>query len=359
MREFKCQSCGAGIHYEPGTDQLKCPFCGKENPIPKGEAGVEEQNLEEELARVGEEGVVGEVLVVRCEACGAKTTFPPNVTADKCAFCGSPLVTGKSLSQKKVQPHGILPFLVDSQKANQSFARWIGSRWFAPNDLKRHSKNPSNLKGVYTPYWTFDSQTDSPYTGERGDDYWTTEAVSVVRNGRQCIENRRVKHTRWTPTSGRVEHFFDDVLVPASNNLPRKYMEALEPWDLSQVVPYEESYLSGFRVESYSLPLPEGRGLAREKMAQEIRRLVERDIGGDHQRVFQIDTSYSQETFKHLLMPIWIDSYRYGEKVYRFLVNARTGEVQGERPWSVVKIVFAVLVAVAVLVLLLTVVGGN
>ena len=133
----------------------------------------------------------------------------------------------------------------------------------------------------------------------------------------------------------------------------------MEPWDLSQVVPYEESYLSGFRVESYSLPLPEGRGLAREKMAQEIRRLVERDIGGDHQRVFQIDTSYSQETFKHLLMPIWIDSYRYGEKVYRFLVNARTGEVQGERPWSVVKIVFAVLVAVAVLVLLLTVVGGN
>ena len=47
------------------------------------------------------------------------------------------------------------------------------------NDLKRHSE-PSNLKGVYTPYWTFDSQTDSPYTGERGDDYWTTGRSRLV-----------------------------------------------------------------------------------------------------------------------------------------------------------------------------------
>ena len=49
-----------------------------------------------------------------------------------------------------------------------------------------------------------------------------------------------------------------------------------------------------------------------------------------------------------MLLPLWICSYRYKRKIYRFLVNARTGEVQGQRPWSWVKITLTALVVAAV-----------
>jgi hypothetical protein len=52
-----------------------------------------------------------------------------------------------------------------------------------------------------------------------------------------------------------------------------------------------------------------------------------------------------------LLLPVWIGAYRFQSKVYQVAVNARTGEVQGERPYSAGKI--ALLVAVIVLVILI------
>jgi len=84
-------------------------------------------------------------------------------------------------------------------------------------------------------------------------------------------------------------------------------------------------------------------------MDGEIRSTVRRDIGGDHQRVHSVRTQYSNVTFKHILLPIWLSAYRYRDKAYRFLINARTGEVQGERPWSWVKITAAVLVTIGII----------
>ena len=87
-----------------------------------------------------------------------------------------------------------------------------------------------------------------------------------------------------------------------------------------------------------------------------------RDIGGDHQTIEGLQTRHDKTTFKHVLLPIWISSYRYGDGTYRFLVNARTGEVQGERPWSWIKIALgaiAVVVAIVVVVSILQAVNGH
>jgi hypothetical protein len=146
--------------------------------------------------------------------------------------------------------------------------------------------------------------------------------------------------------SGEVFNRFDDVLVMASRSLPDKYARALEPWDLQNLQPYRDAYLSGFRAESYQINLPEGFELAKEIMADAIHATICRDIGGDHQRVTSVNTFYDRITFKHLLLPVWLSAYRYRGKTYRFLVNARTGEVQGERPYSWIKITLAILAAV-------------
>jgi hypothetical protein len=146
-----------------------------------------------------------------------------------------------------------------------------------------------------------------------------------------------------------VWNAFDDILILASRSLPKKYADRLEPWDLESLEPYGDAYLSGFRAESYRVTLREGFEEARTVMDSTIRSSVRRDIGGDHQRIHSIRTQYDDITFKHILLPVWISAYRFREKVYRFLVNARTGEVQGERPWSWVKIALAVLAGLAVI----------
>ena len=155
-----------------------------------------------------------------------------------------------------------------------------------------------------------------------------------------------------------LEHFFDNLVIPASNSLPRTYTQKLEPWDLDNLEPYGEAYLSGFRSERYSVGLEQGWSYAQDIIDTEIDQRIRRQIGGDEQRITWKDTHYGDVTFKHILLPVWISAYRYNGEVYRFLVNARTGEVQGERPWSWIKITLAVLAALIILALFWYLGGG-
>jgi len=138
------------------------------------------------------------------------------------------------------------------------------------------------------------------------------------------------------------------VLVVGSSSLPRDLAEELEPWDVGNLVSYADEYLSGFIAERYQVDLRQGWTRAGERMEEVIRGDVRRHIGGDHQRIHSLTTTHSRVTYKHVLLPMWICSYRYKEKVYRFLVNARTGEVQGQRPWSWVKITLTALAVAGV-----------
>jgi hypothetical protein len=115
------------------------------------------------------------------------------------------------------------------------------------------------------------------------------------------------------------------------------------------VKPYEPGYLAGFKAQRYQVPMKDGFQYAKRKMARAIENLACRQIGGDRQRVSGVRTQYDEVTFKHLLLPVWIGAYRYGGRVYQVVVNARRGEVSGERPVSAVKVALAILVALMLL----------
>jgi hypothetical protein len=238
----------------------------------------------------------------------------------------------------------LLPFSLDEKDARSAMTNWLGKLWFAPNGLQDYARKGRKMTGIYVPYWTFDADTKSSYRGEHGTVYYETRRV--VRNGKS--ETVRVAKVRWRPASGRVARFFDDVLVLASHSLPKKYTDALEPWDLSELEPYHPEYLAGFRAEAYSVELDDGYDEARTYMDRIIMRDVKFDIGGDRQRVHNIETQISDVTFKHILLPVWLAAYKYRGKSYRFVVNGRTGAVQGERPWSGWKIAFAVILGLSV-----------
>ncbi len=344
--QFPCKSCGAKLEFKPGTRSLACPYCGHENPIDDGDRTIEEQDFHEQLAALeAREGAV-EALTVRCESCAAETTLAAAVTASTCPFCGAGIVA-TAKSQAVIKPRSLLPFHIARQQAFQSYRGWLSGLWFAPGELNRHALADERFGGVYIPYWTFDSDTTSSYRGERGDDYWDTQHYTTTANGKTVHRTRQVRRTRWRPASGTVQNRFDDVLVLASRSLPGPLVEKLEPWDLKSLVPYSDGYLSGFRAERYQVGLEDGFKIARGIMDERIRASIRKDIGGDHQRIHSVETHHDAVTFKHLLLPVWLSAYRYRNRVYRFLVNARTGEVQGERPWSAWKIALAVLGALA------------
>ncbi len=353
-QEFRwpCAQCGADLRYAPGQTELKCDYCGHVQIIAPTSDRKQRQALGElDLTRGLRDDLPAaatqDVRTTSCPNCGALIEFTGAAHARECPFCATPVVVDTG-THRAIKPQALVPFVLTDEQARGSLTKWMGSLWFAPNTLLEYARKGRAMNGIYVPFWTFDADTRSSYTGQRGDHYYVTETVSVVVNGKSQRQTRQVQKTRWTQVSGRVARGFDDVLVMASSSLPQRLGNDLTPWGLEALQAYNPDFLAGFNAEGYTIQLAEGHASGRERMAQIIEGDVRHDIGGDVQRVGQVDTDYSNETFKHILLPVWMAAYKYGGKSYRFLVNGQTGEVQGERPYSAWKIAFAVLLAAIV-----------
>jgi DNA-directed RNA polymerase subunit RPC12/RpoP len=339
---FPCDTCGSDLRYDPGEAHLTCDHCGNTQAMDidrHARGGIKELDFRKAVDNELAEAEIEETRVITCPNCSAQTEFDIDTHAAECPFCATPVVTDTGL-HRHIKPRGLLPFELDERTARAAMNTWLGSLWFAPNGLQDYARKGRSMNGIYVPYWTFDADTKSSYTGKRGNDYYETR--TVTRNGKK--QQVRVRKTRWRAASGRVARFFDDVLVLASNSLPKRYTDALEPWDLSELEPYQPEYLAGFRAEGYQVELTDGFSEARAYMDRMIQRDVKYDIGGDRQRIDSINTQINQVTFKHILLPVWLAAYKYRGRTFRFVVNGRTGRVQGERPYSAIKIAIAVII---------------
>ncbi len=342
IHRFPCDQCGADYRFDPDTSRLTCDHCGHGEEIAASgpwSNGLKELDLNAALEHMLSDQDMHETRVTTCTNCAAQVSFSEVDHATECPFCATPVVADTGTS-RQIKPRGVLPFAMDERAARTAMTDWLGKLWFAPNGLQEYARKGRRMEGIYVPYWTFDADTTSTYSGERGTVYYETR--TVTRNGKRVTQ--QVAKVRWRPARGRVSRFFDDVLVLASCSLPKRYTDALEPWDLGALEPYRPEFLAGFRAEGYSVELSDGFQQARQKMDRMILRDVKFDIGGDRQRVHNVDTTINDETFKHILLPVWMAAYKYRGKAYRFVVNGQTGRVQGERPWSAWKITCAVVV---------------
>ena len=344
---FPCDQCGGDMRFDAGRDRLVCDHCGHVEDLP----GAAPQAIREIDIRKGLNAARGDVAteetrVLSCPNCGAQVEFDPALHAAECPFCATPVVTDTG-TNRHIKPAALVPFALQEPQAREAMNRWLGGLWFAPNGLQKYARNARKMDGIYVPFWTYDAQTRTAYTGQRGDVYYVTQ--TVIRDGKPT--RVQVPRIRWTPRRGQVARFFDDVLVLGSTSLPKRHTDALEPWDLSGLAPYAPQFLAGFRAEAYRVGLEDGLAEARAKMDAVIARDVRMDIGGDQQRIASMQTQLSDVTFKHVLLPVWVAAYRYGGESYRFVVNGQTGRVQGERPWSKWKIALAVLAALVLAVI--------
>ncbi|MBT8154489.1 TFIIB-type zinc finger domain-containing protein [Epibacterium ulvae] len=354
---FHCEQCGADYRYHPENGTLTCDHCGHTDQIhvPTQSAGpwgketsvnsaMEELDFKAALNDALPEAEMEVTRVTACPNCAAQVEFDPTTHAQECPFCATPVVADTG-PNRHIKPKGVVPFIVDERKAQKAMTDWLGRLWFAPNGLQEYARKGRKMDGIYVPFWTYDAQTRTQYRGQRGTVYYVEQRVVV--DGKS--ETRRVTKVRWRGVSGRVQRFFDDVLILASKSLPKRNTEGLEPWDLSQLEPYQPQYLAGFRAEAYAVDIESGFAEARAKMDRVIERDVRFDIGGDRQRIDSLRTEVSDVTFKHVLLPVWLAAYKYRGKTYRFVVNGQSGRVQGERPYSAWKIAIAVVLGLVVL----------
>ncbi|MBN2892285.1 MAG: hypothetical protein JXL97_10480 [Bacteroidales bacterium] len=349
--DITCKNCAGKLEFKPGTKSLECPYCGTLNEII-----IDKEKIREALREIDYVKFISdannvetpkeESKYVKCQACGAETSVDAKMISSECPFCGTPLVLEKSQMKSLVTPAALAPFKIEQKVAIESFHKWMKKLWFLPNKTKEYAK-PQKMQGIYTPYWTYDSNTTTHYSGQRGDDYQVTETYTDSSGQTQT---RSVTKTRWTSVSGTVYVTFDDVLVVGSNSLPQKHVYSLQPWILNELIPYDKKFLSGFKSESYEVDVKNGFEKAKTIMDKDIVNAVNRNIGGDHQRITSKNVNYNNTTFKHILLPIWLSSYRFKDKVYRFVVNGQTGKVKGERPVSAMKIILLVLLVIAIIV---------
>ena len=347
---FPCERCGSDLVYSPENQSLECDHCGFTNEVPITLAPIREYDLNQalhELHQLRRSGQLDQVEVIKCPSCAAQFRLKNNEHAGDCPFCGTPVIAGTEQS-RPIRPKSLLPFSIGHDQALDIFDRWMKSRWFAPSSLNSRAKRNDKLTGVYLPYWTYDSDTQTYYQGQRGTVYYERQVVNARVNGRNVRQVRQVARIRWSPASGSVTRHFDDVLIGASKTLPRTIIDNLAPWDLHQLVPYSEAYLSGFRSEIYQITVDEGFLRAQQIMDYTIRNDIKRDIGGDQQRIGHLSTEHDKTTYKHLLLPIWSAAFQYRNKTYRYVINGRTGKIHGERPYSFVKIASAVALAASV-----------
>jgi LSD1 subclass zinc finger protein len=353
--ELACTSCGALLKFKPGTRHLACEYCGAQNEIIQPEGApdkVEETSLDDFLANNFDHEEKEEVATVKCEGCHAVSTFDPKTSSDSCPFCASPLVVKNGTTSRLHKPQYVLPFGIDEKKARESFGKWIKSLWWAPSELKHYADRSGKINGMYLPFWTFDCSTRTSYSGQRGDHYYVTESYTAVENGKSVTRTRQVQKTRWSSASGNVNNVFDDILIEATTSLPKEKLRVLEPWDLKNLVAYNDKYLSGYRTETYQVDVRSGYQKAKERMVPVIENSIRNQIGGDTQRIHFANSTYNNPSFKHVLLPVWLSAYRYNNKVFQILINARTGVVQGERPYSAAKIAMAVIGGLILLLIL-------
>jgi uncharacterized membrane protein YidH (DUF202 family)/Zn finger protein HypA/HybF involved in hydrogenase expression len=360
--KFSCPACGAEARWDPSKKELVCPFCGTTSPanVELTEAGVEvikEHDLATALRSVPDHqrGWQAKKTSVKCQSCQAVSVFEPERVGQRCDFCGSSALVPYEEIKEVFRPESLLPMRVSETQVRDIIRQWYGNRWFAPNKLKRAAFTDT-VKGVYLPYWTFDAQVHADWTAQSGYYYYETERY---RDSQGKTQTRQVRKVRWVPSSGSLDHFFDDEPVAASRGTHAGLLKKVEPFPTKELVPYNAGFLSGWVVERYQIDLLAAARHAREVMEAKTTSMCASQVPGDTHRSLNVHSSYSRQTFKHLLVPIWLLSYGYGAKRFQVVINAYTGKIAGEYPKSWLKIAAAAFGVFILIVIVLLIIAAS
>lgn len=304
-----CAGCGNYIDDE----DVFCSNCGREAPRPA-----------DAPAAAIEGGFVG----FDCETCGASMTFDSEAEGLLCAFCGSVSLKRQSHPTGRIKAQSYLPFAVHRPAAIQAFEAWIGRGFFRPAGIKAAARVVS-MRAIYLPFWSFHARTHTYYTAD------SSRTPAFAR-------------ASWCPVFGEMTGEYSNVLVPASGSLTPVELAAMEPFDFEQRQPYDREALRDYVVEDFGLSRRAARPRARAILTERERIAASGHVPGTSRNV-HVNPLFGDMRSDPVLLPIWINAYRYQDITYRFIVNGQTGRITGSAPFSYAKLAALILGIVIIL----------
>lgn len=321
----KCPSCGADLTFNPENRSLVCPYCGHEEEIILEDDEKETAKEERYDPSATDQAVSwgSKNKLITCKTCGAESIYDVMQSVDACPYCGSvEIIEAKDVNAPA--PGGICPFEIDKDKAVKIFKDWIKDLWFCPSDLKADVS--SQIKGIYLPFWTFDTKVKAEYTAR------FTIDEHVRRHGETEI---REKVSR---TKGRYEEDIDDWQVLATNHYDADLIKDILPFQSEKNMKYKPEYLAGFSAERCSMSSKEAWKKAQEqidkKITDELEEIIKKRETADSVDQVEAECDFRNVYCKNLMLPIWLVSYKHKDKVYHIAINGQTGKIDGQRPYG-------------------------
>jgi hypothetical protein len=278
---------------------------------------------------------------IECQSCYAITVLAQGQMTHTCPFCGSSSVIQGDAAQDALRPRFLIPFKLTQEQCQTKVSEWLGGNWLTPRKL-RQMAGPGTFMAIYLPFWTFDARTSARWRAQVGYDH--TERY--YSNGEW--KTRTVTNWRWE--SGHVTRRFDDLLVSGTAKIKEGVLVRINTFDMNNLAPYEATYLAGYQAQSYDTPLETAWETGRSQMREDTRlacRANALDHGGDHLRSFSMELDFGDESWRHILLPVYLAAYDYGDENYQVVVNGESGAVGGERPVDWTKIVVLIAAGLA------------
>lgn len=330
IESYKCPSCSAPLRYDT-SGQLVCDSCSNTydpevikmmDSYDREEKPFDWGKYKEEFEKDAER--LENSVVYVCRSCGATVETDATTAATRCPYCDNEIVITDRL-EGGIKPAGVIPFKIDKARAIESVKAHFKGKKLLPNNFKdQHTLD--KIRGIYVPFWLFDSGIDGKMV---------MDATTVRVWSDSSYDYTETKHYLLS-VDGSMK--FDGVPVDGSSKMDNDLMDAVEPFDYSEMREFDPVFLSGFLADRFDEDPDAGLPRAEERMKASAEAAIRSEA--DEFTTVRVRNSLMNlvsPTVKYVLLPVWLLNVNYGDKRYRFAVNGQTGKVVGELPVSKLK----------------------
>lgn len=358
---YACPNCGANIAYDVAAGGVACEYCGYVATVAAERVGKSAEDFEFTLETLSQSkrGWGTRRQVLHCDSCGGELSLATGALTTTCPFCASNQVNVITSHEDTLRPRFLIPFKITPDETIPLGAAWLGKGWYHPNALAANAII-RRFVGVYVPFWTFNARVDSSWRAQVG--YQHTERHYNASQKRWETRTRTV----WRWENGRVQLNIDDLLVPGSapHHLSLPILQGLYPFRMNDLVAYTPDFLAGWQAQAYETTLTEAWEIGKKTIREEAKKACYQKISSSQVRNFSMSADFSDESWRYILLPVYLAAYKYEGKVYQVMINGQTGSIAGNKPvawWKVWSAIAASLAPGAFLTLIglpLTLLGG-
>ena len=325
ITNYQCPSCTGPLQFSATTGKLECEYCGSGYTVEEIEKLYEEKNEKAEsaleTAAAAGEWDAESMRAYLCPSCGAELLCDVTTAATACPYCGNPTVVPGQFADVK-KPDYVIPFRVEKDAAVAALKQHYKGKPLLPGSFAKES-HLEEVKGVYVPFWLYDGEATAAVTFSAT----RTHVHTTPRERITTTEHYRVER------SGCVS--FEKVPVDGSTKMPDGHMDAIEPFDYEKLEPFSMAYLPGFLADKYDVEAEECAQRAEDRCRNSAIAAMEETVTGYSTcSVQHADVQLKQNDIHYALLPVWLLSTRWQDKIYLFAMNGQTGKLVGDLPVS-------------------------